>query len=319
MRGHLLRLEEAIEGGDLTLLARSDGCAVYQLKNETGDGTMTFYEVLPGVSLIFNDLHISAWESKFHTSEDLFCIDHCREGRLEYEAGRDVFSFVEAGDVKLDRRVRHSGRFSLPLSHYHGVTVSFQLPKAVESVSGAIPGYSIDLYAVQKKFCSGPHPMVLHNAPPIGHIFSELYDVPASIRTQYHRLKVLELLLFLSVMECPAVQEQPYFYRSHVEKIKAMRDLMTGDLEHHYTLEDLSRRFDIPLTTMKSCFKGMFGCPVNTYMRTYRMDRAAQMLRQQRERSVAEVAGLVGYDSASKFAAAFKDVIGRTPLEYRNS
>ena len=31
----------------------------------------------------------------------------------------------------------------------------------------------------------------------------------------------------------------------------------------------------------------------------------------------AEIAGRVGYDSASKFAAAFKAVKGKTPLEYR--
>lgn len=33
--------------------------------------------------------------------------------------------------------------------------------------------------------------------------------------------------------------------------------------------------------------------------------------------AVAEIAGRVGYDSASKFAAAFKAVKGKTPLEYR--
>ena len=31
----------------------------------------------------------------------------------------------------------------------------------------------------------------------------------------------------------------------------------------------------------------------------------------------AEIAGRVGYDSASKFAAVFKDAKGKTPLEYR--
>ena len=104
-----------------------------------------------------------------------------------------------------------------------------------------------------------------------------------------------------------------------VEKIKAIQRQMTEHLEHHYTLEELSEQFDIPLTPMKSCFKNVYGSPVNTYMRAYRMNRAASLLRRERERSVAEIAGLVGYDSPSKFAAAFKAVIGQAPLEYRKN
>ena len=40
------------------LLARSDGCSVYQFRNATGDGTMTCYEVFPGTMLSFNDFHM---------------------------------------------------------------------------------------------------------------------------------------------------------------------------------------------------------------------------------------------------------------------
>ena len=56
---------------------------------------------------------------------------------------------------------------------------------------------------------------------------------------------------------------------------------------------------------------------LDTYMRSLRMDRAALLLRQEPQASVTEIAGRVGYDSASKFAAAFKDTKGKTPLEYR--
>ena len=41
------------------------------------------------------------------------------------------------------------------------------------------------------------------------------------------------------------------------------------------------------------------------------------LLRQEPQTSVAEIAGRVGYDSASKFAAVFREAKGKTPLEYR--
>ena len=65
---------------------------------------------------------------------------------------------------------------------------------------------------------------------------------------------------------------------------------------------------------MKACFKSVYGSPVNTYMRALRMDRAALLLRKEPEASVTEIAGAVGYDSASKFAAAFRAVKGQNSV-----
>ena len=312
--------ETILWNSSLIPVAQSDRCAVFQMKNDTGEGTMTMYDVFPGVMLAYNDYHMEHCESVFQTQQELFCIDHCREGRLEYAANESAYSYVEAGDLKMDCRLEHTGHFTFPLSHYHGITVSFTLPEAARRLKEQIQDFPVDLYALREKFCNGGHPMVIHGAPSIEHVFGELYAVPEKIKLQYFKIKVLELLLYLEAIELPQQREErPYFYKSQVEKIKAIQRQMTEHLEHHYTLEELSEQFDIPLTPMKSCFKNVYGSPVNTYMRAYRMNRAASLLRRERERSVAEIAGLVGYDSPSKFAAAFKAVIGQAPLEYRKN
>lgn len=310
-------MEELARGlDDLVPLAQSSGCQVYQAANETGEGTMTIYQVFPGVTLMYNDFHMSAFDSHFQSDLDLFCIDYCREGRLEYTVGEDAFSYVEAGDLKLDRRLKHQGHFDFPLSHYHGVTIGFLLPAAAE-IAQLLGDYPLDLRALQQKYCSSPYPRVIHGAPSIAHIFQELYTVPAQIRMPYFRVKILELLLYLDALELGDERAEPYFYRSQVETVKAVRSYLTQHLDQHITLAELSARFHMPQTALKSCFKTVFGSPVNTYMRGYRMDRAAAFLRQEPSASVTEIAGRVGYDSASKFAAAFKAVKGKTPQEYR--
>ena len=43
---------------DLRLLAKSGGCSVYQLRNESGEGTMTVYEVFPALP---SCITISTW------------------------------------------------------------------------------------------------------------------------------------------------------------------------------------------------------------------------------------------------------------------
>lgn len=58
-------------------LAANDGCSVYQLRNETGEGTITIYEVFPGVILSYNDFHIRYYDSEFKPDRKIFCIDHC--------------------------------------------------------------------------------------------------------------------------------------------------------------------------------------------------------------------------------------------------
>ena len=54
----------------------------------------------------------------------------------------------------------------------------------------------MDLYRLRDKYCSGPHPKVLHGAPSLDHIFQELYAVPEQIKLPYFRIKTLELLLY---------------------------------------------------------------------------------------------------------------------------
>ena len=114
-------------------------------------------------------------------------------------------------------------------------------------------------------------------------------------------------------------EDRPYFYKGQVEKIKAIHDLITANLQEHYTMDELAERFQISLTGMKTCFKEIFGDSMYSYLRRYRMNVAATMLRQDSQKGIAEIAGAVGYESPSKFATAFRQVIGQTPMEYRKS
>ena len=219
-------------------VVENDGCRVFQIHDETGEGTMTQYDLFPGVSLMYNDFHMESCESEFYTTEDLLCIDYCRQGRMEYPAGLDAYSYVEAGDLKLDRRLEHRGHFTFPLSHYHGITIGFILPQAAGSLAEWVREFPVNLGRLQEKFCSGCHPKVIHRAPSVDHIFQELYAVPEQIKLPYFRIKVLELLLYLDALELDGKTEKPYFYKSQVEKVKAAHRLLTEDLERHSGSEE---------------------------------------------------------------------------------
>lgn len=313
MNRHMFESSQAIP------LAESDGCSVYQFSNNTGEGTITIYEVFPGVALAYNDFHMQYYDSDFRPNRSVFCIDYCREGRLEYSSKNDAYSYVEAGDLKLDCRLTHTGRFEMPLSHYHGIMISFDMEAAIKSLPLEIKDFPVDLKSICSKFCKDNYPVVLHGPRSVEHIFGELYAVQEKIKRPYFKIKILELLLYLETMELPEwSEEKPYFYKSQIEKVKAVQKFLAQHMDENFTQEELALRFDIPMTPMKRCFKSIYGSTIGQWLLEYRMNQAAVILRTKRELKIAEIAGIVGYDSPSKFAIAFRRVMGLSPVEYRN-
>lgn len=306
------------ESQGASLLAKSDGCAVWQFRNETGDSTMTAYDVFPGAVLSFNDFHMERYESSYVASRRLLAIDHCREGRMEYAADDNRVAYTAAGDMKLDLRQAHTGTFVFPSCHYHGLTVAFDLDIVRESLPLEIRDFPASPEKIVARWQLGRYPRVIHGARAVEHVFGELYRVPEAVRIPYFKIKILELLLILDAMVIPETEtERPYFYKSQVEKAKAVKRFLAEHVAENFTQEELSRRFDFPLTPMKACFRSVYGVAIGTWLTNYRMNLAAEMLLGDRTLSVAEIGSRVGYDSAGKFTEAFKKVMRFTPTQYR--
>lgn len=304
-------------GQNIAVLKNDRDCTVYKIQDSAGEGTMTCYRVLPGIELIYNDFHMPCCISEFKPRVEMLTIDHCREGRIEWEFAEDTYTYLQQGDLQINSKEHHAIGFSFLLNHYHGITVAVYIEEASKALADILEGFSVDLKLLQNKFCSSKKPFIVRAKDSINHIFSELYKVPDTIRMSYYRIKVLELLLFLSAADiADEGEERPYFPKKQVETVKEIMRYMTGHPDKHFTLEKLSLSFDIPLTTLKICFKGIYGASVYAYMRSYRIQAAAMMLRQTDE-SITAVAGRVGYSNPSKFAASFKEITGMSPTEYR--
>lgn len=237
---------------------------------------------------------------------------------MEYAAGENTVAYTGAGDMKLDLRLRHTGVFRFPSSHYHGLTVAFDLETAYVSLPEQVRDFPVTPEHILTRWQLGDYPRVVHSADVMEHIFGEMYRVPEKIRIPYFRVKILEMLLYLDTISIPEEDaQQPYFYRTQVEKVQAIRDFLVEHLSENYTQEELSQRFDLPLTAMKTCFRSAYGVSMGAWLTDHRMSRAAELLLKDSRTSIAEIGGIVGYDSASKFAAAFKKNMKLTPSEYR--
>lgn len=311
--------EKNLYGQDIAVIQRTDDCTVYRVETANGRGVMTSYGVFPGVDLIYNDFQTFSYHQDIHIQEEIMEINHCRKGRFECEFQRGTYGYLDEGDLAVNMCHNRVTASSFPLEHYHGVAVIISLDKASAFLSSVFEDISIDLYSLRDRLCPNNRCFIMRAKAEIRHIFAELYTIPREVQKGYFKLKVLELLLFLSITELSEQKEsRQYFPKKQVEVVKQIKKYMTDNLEKRFSMEELSERFHMGLTSMKLCFKGVYGTPIFTYIKVHRIQAAASMLHQSND-SIATIAGKVGYENASKFAAAFKDILGVSPIEYRKN
>ena len=52
-------------GDNIRMVCENDECTVFQMRDSGGEGIMTFYQVFPGVYLLYNDFHMEHCISGF--------------------------------------------------------------------------------------------------------------------------------------------------------------------------------------------------------------------------------------------------------------
>ena len=288
---------------------------VNELSEKGGRFLTTTYSVFSGIELIYNDAHIMSVESKA-PSGNVIEINHCREGRMECHY-RDEFCYVAPGDLVIGRAEEKSQTTYFPLSHYHGITVRIDVDRAPNCLSCLLDDVNVKPQAIAEKFCGERSCFIARSDPSVEHIFSELYSVPDEIKRGYFKIKILELLLFLSVLDTGENEIDSVYSAMQVDLAKQVSVYLTKNMDKRITLEQIARHFHVSGTHIKNIFKGVYGVSLYAYTRAIKMESAAYML-EYTDRTVTDIAGEHGYDNSSKFARAFREVKGVTPSEYRS-
>lgn len=310
-------------GSNVQSVAENDNAHVLRIQSSTGEGYMTLYMVMKGVYVMFDEFHLESCESEFKNMKNVFCIDHCRQGRIEHENLIGDKFYMESGDLKLGRRINHSGSIHMPNGYYYGMTIGFEIGEAEKSIKSELSGVDIDIGAIVEKFSSDKEYFIrkdslLKNDEYIDHVLSEMYNVPKEIRMDLFKVKIMELLLRLKMLDKTLyTDDRIYIPAGQAEKIKEVHKLIIDSPSKNYTVEVLSQMFDIPESTLRKNFREIYGSPIYKYIKKFKINKAAELLKNDRSLKVSDVAESVGYDNPSKFAAAFKDVMGITPLEYK--
>jgi AraC-like DNA-binding protein len=130
------------------------------------------------------------------------------------------------------------------------------------------------------------------------------------------RLGVLELLARLDARIVPPKSlTRPECSLETAQLVREIRNHALNQLENRYTIDEISQKFKMSQTVFKNAFRELYGEPYARYMTRCRMERAEGLL--VKGERILTVAQATGYESPSKFTAAFKRAFGEIPSEYR--
>lgn len=284
--------------------------------DETGDAQMQVHKVFPGIEVVYNSVHMDKCSLAVPIEGRVIEIQHCREGRFEQHFN-DEFFYMMPGDLSVAIRERMEKEVSFPMRHYHGLTIAIHIDKAPRCFSCFLKDVNVKPLNVAQRLCGDKKRFVVRNKEYIEHIFSEIYSVPDSYKKGYLKIKILELLLVLSGI-APEEDEVSKISvsKTQVELAKRISEYLKYRTDENINVSDLAKQFHVSKTHLQNVFNSVYGTSVFNYMRIQKMQLAALKLIHT-EMPILEIAGEFGYSNPSKFAAAFKEIMGELPLEYR--
>ena len=287
----------------------------YRAKAASGERDK-LYPVFPGIWLAFQEVETYSFSPWGKVPSGLLEITHCREGRLEYQDSHRAFVLGE-GDLSIRQTRKGEASLLCPVKRYRGLSVLIHPEQAPPCTSCFLRDVNVSLAELYEKFCGEGRPFIMRATPQLEHIFAQLYQVPQSIQRGYFKVKVLELLLFLSCLE-PAMSqgEQRACTPFQVRLAREVIAYVDAHRDQRVTAAQLGRELGVSTEQLRASVQQVYGKPLYQCIRAYKMRVAARLLGET-DRTVLDIAGEFGYGNSSKFAAAFREVLGASPGEYR--
>ncbi|MDR1359086.1 MAG: AraC family transcriptional regulator, partial [Coriobacteriales bacterium] len=133
----------------------------------------------------------------------------------------------------------------------------------------------------------------------------------------FYRLKTLELFHALQTMDMRVAEKrQTWLTKGQTMIAKQIYADIREDPQSPVAVSELSQRFGVSASSIRNYFRCVYGESIAAVLRRKRMENAARLLCET-DLMVSEIAGAVGYENQSKFAAVFRAFADDAPLEYR--
>ncbi len=283
---------------------------------EIADRAIPLY---PGIEICYLAFSSDSFSVQHKAMPHIIQINYCKAGQIVWEMKNGNRIYLNPGDFSVHTmKVCTDSVLTFPNNMYQGLSIYIDLSKASETPPDLLKNSNIFETVLPIKFCQDDSPAFLAGNEQTENIFSAFYNQPEMLKLPYQKIKVLELLLYLSKIEFISQNKLAEYQFELTETIRKIHDQLLQHMEQRITIEELSRQYLINPTTLKNAFKSVYGTSIAAHIKEHRMRLAARMLIES-NMNIAEIAQAVGYDSQSKFTAAFKTYFKVLPKEYRKN
>ena len=271
----------------------------------------------PGIELCYLTFSTDSFSVQHKALSHIIQINYCKAGQMMWEMKNGNRIYLNPGDFSLHTmKACTDSVLTFPNGIYQGLSIYIDLQEVSDHPPELLKGSNIFETILPEKFCRNDSPVFLAGNEQTESIFSAFFNQPEELKLSYQKIKTMELLLYLGKTELTSSQRLSEYKTEQIRIIREIHDQLTLHMEQRITIEELSRKYLINPTTLKTAFKSIYGTSIAAHIKEHRMEQAAKMLRES-EMSIAEIAKAVGYDSQSKFSIAFKSSFNVLPREYR--
>lgn len=271
----------------------------------------------PGMELFYLNLPEGPVSLPHKPSEHMIRINHCRDGQMAWETEDGSPVYLPPGRFSV-----YAGKccadsvLTFPTGTYRGLSLCIDLKEMSSHPPDLLKDMDIFRSPRWKKFAETGTLLFPAGDNRAENIFSSLYGCSGAFRLACRRLKVLELLLYLADTDCTCEKHPAELPPEQLRVVREIHDQLLLHMERRTTIEELARQHLINPTRLKADFKSVYGTSIAAHVKEHRMELAARLLKES-DMSIAEIAQAVGYDSQSRFTAAFKSFFQALPRDYR--
>lgn len=278
----------------------------------------SLHEIYTGVYLHFFTFNDNEMTFQHDSFKDLIAIEYCYNGRLGWSTENGHSVYLGPGDFAIHILNNCTcSKFELPNNHYEGMTIYLDF-NLVKATTESLQLLDKDIISkLQYKLSQSNNFISFAGNEESETIFKYFFNQPENLKNTYWKIKIIELFLYLEKIDYHTKNQLTEYQSEQIRIIRSIHEELINNLNQRITIESLAKKYLINTTTLKETFKDVYGEPIATHIKNHRISIAIQLL-QKTDKTIAEIAKELGYESQSKFAQVFKNHTQLSPSEFRN-